>query len=357
MNYENIPCPVCGKPLHEADDVVVCPDCGTPQHRECWFSEGHCANESAHSSGYVWQAGAAAAVTETENPAQTAGADDIPPDTVFCHICGSENPSDMKNCGHCGAKLPDYSAVEYASHGEMRCPYCGMLVDGGDKICKNCGAPLALIPGQRLTESEHSESGRIIGNHTEGELSSFVRKNTDRYIPLFEKFEQGKKLSFNLGAFIFGPMWHFFRKLYKSGIAFILVTACAALFFSTAVNRMNTIIEPYADALNNRTVSAQEMTALSENLLRETKTPLLIGSALLLAANLICAFTADRIYYKKIKRDLDFIKSEIPDANMRRALIIRNGGTSLIGGACAFFTLRIANTVILYIAEFVSNRF
>ncbi|MBQ6543122.1 MAG: hypothetical protein IJL77_01925, partial [Clostridia bacterium] len=143
-------------------------------------------------------------------------------------------------------------------------------------------------------------------------------------------------------------------KLYKSGIAFILVTACAALFFSTAANRMNTIMEPYAD---KRTVSAEEMTALSENLLKETKTPLLIGSALLLAVNLICAFTADRIYYKKIKRDLDFIKSEIPDANMRRALIIRNGGTSLIGGACAFVTLRIANTVILYIAEFVSNRF
>ena len=55
MNYENIICAHCGKPMQSGEDIVVCPVCATPQHRECWMQEGHCANDSLHASGFVWK--------------------------------------------------------------------------------------------------------------------------------------------------------------------------------------------------------------------------------------------------------------------------------------------------------------
>ena len=90
--------------------------------------------------------------------------------------------------------------------------------------------------------------------------------------------------------------------------------------------------------------------------IRKVFTLMGIGLGLTLAVNLISAFIADKIYYKKITDDLDFVKSEVPEENMRRILSIRRGGTSILSAFCGFFTYRIAATVILYIAEFITNR-
>ena len=79
MNYENTPCPVCGKPLAEGDDVVVCPVCATPQHRECWMENGRCANDDLHASGYIWSKDDTA---NYEEPAVT----EEPSDVRICHI-------------------------------------------------------------------------------------------------------------------------------------------------------------------------------------------------------------------------------------------------------------------------------
>ncbi len=356
MNYENMPCPVCGKHMHEGDDIVVCPDCGTPQHRECWHENGECANAAKHAEGFVWNQ-APKAAPEVRAP-ETAN---IPPEDAIkiCPACGSENPGDFNICARCGADILDVSGQAMFNAGaaetENRCPYCGMLTEPGDKLCKHCGAPLLLIPGQN-TQYAYSENNRIIGRHTEGELTGYVRKNTKRYIPLFEKFEDGKKVSFNAGAFFFGPLWFFFRKLYKAGIAFIIVAACISLFFTSAADKMNTIMKPYSEALQNQTATAEELNTITDEIVKQTRRPLGIGLGLTLAVNLISAFIADKIYYKKITDDLDFVKSEVPEENMRRILSIRRGGTSILSALCGFFTYRIAATVILYIAEFITNR-
>jgi DNA-directed RNA polymerase subunit RPC12/RpoP len=355
MNYENMPCPVCGKHMHEGDDIVVCPDCGTPQHRTCWMENGECANASKHFEGFVWNQS-----PKAEPEIRIPEVKIVPPEEAIkiCPSCGSENPGDFNTCARCGA---DISGVENQAlfnappaETENRCPYCGMLTNPGDKLCKHCGAPLLLIPDQN-TQYAYSENNRVIGRHTEGELTSYVRKNTKRYVPLFEKFENGKKVSFNAGAFFFGPLWFFFRKLYKAGIAFIIIAACISLFYSSAASKMNDIMKPYTEVLQNQTATQEQLTEITDQLVKETRRPFGIGIGLTLLVNLISAFAADRIYYKKITDDLDFVKSEVPEENMRRILSVRRGGTSILSALCGFFTYRIAATVILYIAEFITN--
>ena len=351
MNYEGLPCPVCGRHMHEDDDIVVCPDCGTPQHRECWMENGECVNSEKHAEGFVWSSG--------EKPVFTERKPDIPADASrICLNCGSENPADVSVCGRCGAPLAGSEIrLNTDDDGNSRCPYCGMPVEPGDRLCKNCGAPLVLMPRTSFA-SYAADSGfeeqEIIGGNTAGELSAYVRRNVKRYLPLFKKFENGRKISFNFAAFFFGPLWYFFRKMYKFGIIFIIVLAAASPVFATMSNKMIDVMEPYQQAMNDRTLSNEDAIKMMEELVTATRKDFAIGSGLMLACNLIFAFLADRLYYKKIRDDFEFLKTEAIEPNLQRAMIIRRGGTSLLSALCGFFTFRIASYIIVVIANYAA---
>ncbi len=354
MNYEGLPCPVCGRQRHENDDIVVCPDCGTPQHRECWMENGSCANAGKHMQGYVWSAAGKPEPMQNEPARQTQG-------VKVCLTCGSENPADASLCGKCGASLGESEVLlNVDDDGNRHCPYCGMIVDSEDKLCKHCGAPLMFVPRSAFNpyvEDSGLQENEIIGGNTAGELSRYVRKNVKRYVPLFRQFESGRKLSFNFGAFFFGPLWYFFRKIYKFGIVFIIVIAAVSPVFATLGNKMADIMEPYSEAINSRTISEEEMLKLSQELVNSTKRDFALGFGLLIGCNLIFAFLADRLYYKKITDDLQFLKSEVTDPNIQKAMLTQRGGTSLLSGICGFFTFRIASYIMIVIANYVAQKF
>ncbi len=351
MNYEGLPCPVCGRHMHENDDIVVCPDCGTPQHRECWMENGKCVNADKHSSGFVWSAG--------DKPALSEKSDDSAHSSVkICMNCGSENPGDASVCGRCGTHFSESEIrLSLDDDGNKRCPYCGMIVGENDKLCKNCGGPLILMP--RSSSNPYVEASGLgedeaIGANTAGELSKYVRKNVKRYIPLFKRFESGKKISFNFAAFFFGPLWFFFRKIYKFGILFIIVLAAASPIFATMNDKMYDIMEPYTQAINERTITNEEMTKMLQEIVDKTKADFALGTGLMFACNLIFAFLADRLYYKKIKDDFKFLKTEEIEPHLQRAMVLRRGGTSLLSALCGFFTFRIANYIIVVIANYAA---
>src|SRR5713226_281153 len=51
--------------------------------------------------------------------------------SMQCPRCQHENPSGVKFCGECGARL------------ESVCPACGASNPPGNKFCSQCGVPLA----------------------------------------------------------------------------------------------------------------------------------------------------------------------------------------------------------------------
>ncbi|MEC4003619.1 DUF2628 domain-containing protein [Flavobacterium sp. SUN052] len=75
----------------------------------------------------------------------------------------------------------------------------------------------------------------------------FFKKSIEYYIDKVEKFEKGKRISFNLPAFLFGIFWILYRKMYKQsllifGIILIFTTAQQILFlklnYSIELNKL-----------------------------------------------------------------------------------------------------------------------
>ncbi len=353
MNYENQTCPHCGKPLAEGEDIVVCPVCATPQHRECWMQSGHCANDSLHASGFVWQ-------KEKININQ-----EKPADVRVCHICGSENPSDSLHCGNCGALFGE------SESGPKRCAYCGQENDGDARHCKNCGAPLIenagffsnnpYLAGTGIAEDE------LIGENKAGDVALFVQASTRRYLPKFKRFAKGKKLSFNFAAFFFAPYWFFYRKLYKAGAFFIVVFATVSLMLSGVSTQITAAADEFVNAYGAFDYTAateaeiaafeQEFEKASEEFYEKIKKPALISGGVTFALNLICALCADYLYYKKLVADMKLISDSVREDNLRKVMITRRGGLSPLAFAASLFGYNAFTSLLVYAADFIINTF
>lgn len=353
MNYENLICQHCGKPMHDGEDIVVCPVCATPQHRECWLQAGHCANDSLHSSGYVWERGKKTETAET----QTA------PDSVVCHICGSENPNDSLHCGNCGALFGE------SKNENPVCGNCGTKNDSDARHCKNCGAPLIANGGffnvnPYMRNSEFKEDD-VVGEQKAGEIAMYIQASAHRYLRKFRRFADGKKLSINFAAFFFAPYWFFYRKLYKAGAFFIIIFATVSMMLSGITAEVsihaNEFLDSYGE-FNYETATDEEIAAYeakiqkaSTDFFNKVKKPVAISAAVNFGMSLIAALVADRLYYKKVFEDMKLISDTVRDDNMRKLMIARKGGLSAFAFAASVLGYNFFVNLMVYAADFVSN--
>ncbi len=346
--------------LREQDDIVVCPVCATPQHRECWMQNGHCANDSLHSSGYVW--------SRQNNSTQPERSRTVPDDTAICHICGSENPADALHCGGCGALLSEEKAD---SSSPKVCGYCGKENDSDSLHCKYCGAPISrnapffsdnpYIAGTGISPDEK------IGDLKAGDVALYTQAASKRYLPKFKRFANGKKLSFNFAAFFLAPYWFFFRKIYKAGIFFIVLFSCASLMLSGPTNEILDNLEPYvylAENFDLENATDEEYDAFEKKLtealteaVEKSAKSLAIIFAVNLAIHLLCALLADRLYYNKMKDDFALIDEGVKDPNMRKLMITRRGGLSALAFAASIFGYNSLVQLLAAGASMIMNSF
>lgn len=359
MNFNNQLCKSCGEIMHDGDDIVVCPVCATPQHRSCWMQNGHCINEELHASGYVWERENKSSETasfEKESVSETLPAG-------VCHICGSENPEDALHCGNCGALLGD-SANE-----NKKCPNCGKINDPDAIHCNQCGFPLnqrgGFYAGNPYLAGTDIDPNEKIGEHTAGDLSVFVQTSSRRYLPKFRKIAQGKKSSFNWAAFFFSPHWFFYRKMYKPGIAFLAVFATVSLvisgLFSQEINEYSTVLYDVTSKMESADeLTSEEYLALEKKLedaMAEMAVPLAVQAGTNLLLGLICALTANKLYYKKIIDDMKLINDSVREENLRRLMIARRGGASVIGFATSLLGYNVLLELLGYAADMLTNLF
>ncbi len=355
MNYESLTCQHCGKPMHDGEDIVVCPVCATPQHRECWMQAGHCANDSLHASGYVWQ---------RENKNSSTKAETEPAsDSRVCHICGSENPKDSLHCGNCGALFGENGNADPV------CAYCGTKNDSDARHCKNCGAPLVaqgavFNANPYIRNSEFKEDDLIAGQRA-GDIAIFVQASAHRYLRKFRKFADGRKFSFNFAAFFFAPYWFFYRKLYKAGAFFVVLFATVSMMLSG----LSTDISIHADEFLNvygvfdyQTATEDEIAAYEKELEKgsaeffgKIKKPVAIVAAVNFGMSLIAALVADRLYYKKVFEDMKAISDAVREENMRKLMLARKGGLSVFGFALSVFGYNTFVNLMVYAADFITQ--
>ena len=353
MNYENAPCPVCGKPLAEGEDIVVCPVCATPQHRECWMQNGRCANDDLHQSGYVWK--------KETNPAPEAEApaEETSGDAKICHICGSECPEDALHCGNCGALFGQNEKQD------KKCAFCGSENADNARHCNQCGAPLGAFNTTQYVAGTDIPADEKIGETSAGELATYVQASSRRYIRKFRRFEEGKKLSFNFAAFFFAPYWFFYRKLYKAGAFFLVAFVTASILLSGMTGQITDATEEYSSkiaSLGDETMTEEQIIAIEPEIEKyvsefyaKVKKPLLITAAVTVVLRLICALMADKLYYRKILDDMKLISETVQDGHMKRMVIARKGGLSALAFTASVLGETMLINALYYIADFIKE--
>ncbi len=367
MRLKNCTCVCCSNTFTDNDDVVVCPLCGSPHHRECWNKNGECANTSLHTEGFSW---------------------------VF--------PEELKPKIEKKPTQPEATGTNYTfKNGEnaVVCPHCNALNYGNDAFCMKCREPLYSetgnpAPNQNNTQENtppphfqgsipHDENSYEYFQQFGGvrpdimidgipviEYSDYIgEKKSGRYIRRFLTMDRfGRKFSVSLCALIFGPIWYFYRKMFKEGLLFLLAilvitglqTWCSVTESTKAVYKE--MGQMYGDVMNGK-ISVEEMEQylleLQERLIadgatdkdRMKQTLLTVLDLVYVAVSLAMSFFADYLYKKKCKKDILAIREECTDMPTYRRTLHERGGV-FTGGAVLGCLLVAASSVIKLIPAY-----
>lgn len=334
MFYDNKVCDGCSEVMLEGDDIVVCPECGTPQHRECYNKNNECVNAHLHAEGFDWR--------------EAHKADETP-----------EPPSEEKpdNAEFAGAQNePPLSNAEYSSREERpnTPPMPEFRIDG------------VYIKGQTYDADED------LGGATVREVVTYTQINFKHYIKRLVKNRNKKSffLSWNWGAFFFGPAWFFYRKLYKLGIIFLALAVSATIAVSPlipAVSDAAAKLEPlyteWYDAIEANSSSPTEETQaevdrLSAEIMATGKKALpytlAIFGASYLIAQIIPALIANYFYRQKMMEDIKFAKQATSDPGVLRYSLMRRGGVSFLAGLLANLAATYLPEIILSIVGYIN---
>lgn len=348
MKYNDIPCAACKQPFTETDDVVVCPVCGAPHHRACWKQLGHCAFEDKHAAGYEWTsplpepASARPGQKEDDAPRRLKNGEGV----ATCPRCGESVFEHDIFCLHCGQRLIDVDPTE---------PERQQAPDPD--------APRRFIPDESQDETDESfrpneefyedfyRFGGIDPNATiedipVWEYAAFVggRKPGAIVRRIYSMKRFGSRVSVTLAALLLGPIWYFYRKMFREGIALTAVLlalniAVGVCMLTPAMRTMLTsMFETFAEvretmdpaALQDKIYDLYETYA--ENITQEDRARLAAANILqylVIGVYVLGGMFGLSRYHKKVVREIHAIRSRCTDMDQYRAALAVSGGTSV----------------------------
>ncbi len=292
--YIGQPCTSCRNVFKEGDEIVVCPECGSPYHKDCFKAEGRCVNTLLHESGESWQP-----APEISQPESASAGEPL---ERVCGNCGAKNGPDAYYCSSCGAPL---SEVERPNP-NIGNPYVRPEQPGGQFGYGQAGIPPFLNVGSITADSE-------IDENTVGEYTDYVGPKFYYYIPKFMRFSKSRsKLSFNFAAFFFPYFWFPYRKMPVLGIVSLVISF--ALSFPNLAEYVSEL-----GGVSFGWLSSGSFAAIYN-----------VCAVLSYVFSILCGLFANWIYYKKARRDILKIKSEVAEVTARKTAIISAGGVSMI---------------------------
>lgn len=279
-------CPVCGKPFAEGDDIVVCPDCGAPYHRECYHKLGRCQFESLHSPSFVWKPS-----PQEEEAAKAAR-------TIPCPACGTQVPGNSNFCPNCGTALSGQAGpAQGQAQADPRQAYRDSY--------------------QRMSASQAYREA--FGTATLDDIpipdwEAFLGRSSAIYLTVFGRMKQtGRRMAMNLSAFFFGPLYFFYRKMWRWGLIF------SAIFFVLNAPFLLLMLQisgsPVASGLNPDALYSAAS----------------LCSWLTWAVMFVRGFFAHHLYRQEAARKIRQISQALPQGEGRAEALRRSGGVSWKG--------------------------
>ncbi len=359
--YTGKPCAYCKVIFNENDDVVVCPDCGAPHHRECYKKLGHCACESRHGEAVKWSSAGEGwgpkheEVIDGNAPLRCPRCATLcKPGVLFCPVCGSnllkkvggpgqnwdsdyppwteeqlkklcddifsseydldvEDPEIKKELDELEAQEEQEEQQErerrkyenpYSTGGGRvppgRPPHSPYGYPGGTNQAGRT-PPIPLNPfttpyGGVAPEEE-------IDGIPARDMVLFVGPNSHYYLPRF-KMIAGKigKVQWNWSAFFFHFIYFFYRKMYLAGALFLGAYLLIQL-------PMFLTLPDYIHYLYDALTSSSMFTTMPSSV-QWYMNYSYIANFILLALGMAASLAANRIYYKKVCKDVGLLRQE-----------------------------------------------
>ena len=268
--YSGQKCAVCSERFRDDADVVVCPVCGTPHHRQCWIDYGGCRNAGLHGTDFQWKPTAAASDHPDFDEKKDLG--------EICPVCGRNNPQNT-----------------------LFCPGCGTPLGKGQPRPGPSGTPPFTSPFGSPYPPPFDDRQTLRGIPVQ-EIAAIIKVNPFSYIQKFLKMERKKvPVSFNWAAFLFGPFWFIYRRMYAAGGILIALLLALGIAMAPAVNAAYEEINDFYAALEGS--SAAQMEADSVQLLKSANVQaVLVERAVNLAAMVAMGFAANPLYRRCVVR-------------------------------------------------------
>ena len=321
--YTGNHCPVCEQAFTDTDDIVVCPDCGTPYHRDCWKKVGACMHRSEHAAGFEWQPEIGPEAVKAAHEAT-------------CPNCGTRNTPGAARCSHCGCPLPRSEADSAdAAKPEEQVP----IYARDPSAVNNSSA----APGPHIeTYSADREGGiyrREIGpeDTIDGikakDWAAYVGRSPMYYLMQFFRMSiTNRKAAVCLSAFLFGPAYLFYRKMWKEG----LLTAILTIVLS-----IPTFIE---------IISVFNPSLLGAMPLGWLPAAVNVCAVASWALNIILGLFAVSWYRREAKKNIDRIYADYPDGEARTDALLQKGGTNLLAALLYFGIMLLLASLVINLA-------
>ncbi len=321
--YTGNHCPVCEQAFTDTDDIVVCPDCGTPYHRDCWKKVGACMHRSEHAAGFEWQPEIGPEAVKAAHEAT-------------CPNCGTRNTPGAARCSHCGCPLPRSEADSAdAAKPEEQVP---IYARDPSAVNNHSAAPGPHIE----TYSADREGGiyrREIGpeDTIDGikakDWAAYVGRSPMYYLMQFFRMSiTNRKAAICLSAFLFGPAYLFYRKMWKEG----LLTAILTIVLS-----IPTFIE---------IISVFNPSLLGAMPLGWLPAAVNVCAVASWALNIILGLFAVSWYRREAKKNIDRIYADYPDGEARTDALLQKGGTNLLAALLYFGIMLLLASLVINLA-------
>ena len=321
--YTGNHCPVCEQAFTDEDDIVVCPDCGTPYHRACWQKVGVCMHKSEHAAGFEWQ-------PEVGPDADKAAHE------ATCPNCGTHNTPGAVRCAHCGCPLPKApDPITAKTDDEKSVP-----IYARDPSAVNNSR---TAPEPHIDTFGTGEDGGIyrreigpedpIDGIKAKDWAAYVGRSPMYYLMQFFRMSETKqKVTLSLSAFLFGPAYLFYRKMWKQGLLATLVMVVLSIpGFMSIIATFNPTF----------------FGSLPLGWLPAAYT---IGEIGIWAFKVILGMFAVSWYHDSSKAQIEEIYMACPEGDGRTELLVQRGGTNLLAALLYFGIMCLLQVAILYMA-------
>ena len=321
--YTGNHCPVCEQAFTDTDDIVVCPDCGTPYHRDCWKKVGACMHRSEHAAGFEWQPEIGPEAAKAAHEAT-------------CPNCGTRNTPGAARCSHCGCPLPRSEADSAdAAKPEEQVPIYARDPSAVNNRSAAPGPHIETYSADREGAIYRREIGPedTIDGIKAKDWAAYVGRSPMYYLMQFFRMSiTNRKAAVCLSAFLFGPAYLFYRKMWKEG----LLTAILTIVLS-----IPTFIE---------IISVFNPSLLGAMPLGWLPAAVNVCAVASWALNIILGLFAVSWYRREAKKNIDRIYADYPDGEARTDALLQKGGTNLLAALLYFGIMLLLASLVINLA-------